>query len=509
MRKEDMINILAPFGQEHLVQFWDDLSQNERELLLDDIEQIDFAEIREIYASSVNASKQLAEEQEEMDIAPVPSECRGSMEQSTPEQRDKYEEYGLRAISNGEVAVLLLAGGQGTRLGVSYPKGMYSVKLQSNKSLFQLQAERLARIQRVARERYGYMKPPRAITWYIMTSENTRDTIIEYFEQNSYFGLNKENIIFFEQGTMPCLSRDGKILLEQKHRISRSPDGNGGLYKALVKSDIVEDMQRRGIKYVHAYCVDNILIRIADPLFVGFCIEKEADCAAKAVKKVEPDESVGVVCKVNNRYQVLEYSEISHALRNQRDPITGDLTYNAGNICNHFVTIDFLDEVCKFHQKDLKYHIAEKKIPYVDEDGVVVKPSNKNGIKLEKFIFDIFPFSRNLAIWEVKRNDEFSPLKNGLNERSDNEVTCRIDLMRQHYRWLQAAGADIISSDTDESKLILEISPLVSYSGESLEFLRGKKLSLPLRIDLDSEDPTKFLFNGTSFEVYQRENNLE
>lgn len=187
---------------------------------------------------------------------------------------------GLKAIANGEVAVVLLAGGQGTRLGVSYPKGMYSVGLPSSKTLFQLQAERLKRVQELAVEKHA-AETGTVVPWYIMTSENTHQMIQNYFQENQFFNLNKENVSFFEQGTLPCLTKDGKLLLDQKNKISRAPDGNGGLYKALLKENVLADMAKRGVKYVHIYCVDNILIRIADPVFIGFCIEKQSDCAAK------------------------------------------------------------------------------------------------------------------------------------------------------------------------------------------------------------------------------------
>lgn len=296
--------------------------------------------------------------------------------------------------------------------------------------------------------------------------------IQNYFQENQFFNLNKENVSFFEQGTLPCLTKDGKLLLDQKNKISRAPDGNGGLYKALLKENVLADMAKRGVKYVHIYCVDNILIRIADPVFIGFCIEKQSDCAAKVVRKVKPDEQVGIICQVNEQYQVVEYSEISEETRNLRDE-NGDLTYNAGNICNHFLTFEFLEDVCNHHEKNLKHHIAEKKINYIDDSGMLKKPTSKNGIKLEKFIFDIFPFSKKFAIWEVVRRDEFSPLKNGSNELTDNENTCRKHILEQHARWAENAGIDVEKLITidDNAMINFEISPLISYSGEGLKNL--------------------------------------
>jgi len=287
--------------------------------------------------------------------------------------------------------------------------------------------------------------------------------------------LDAKNVIFFEQGTLPCMTMDGKVLLETPSKVAVAPDGNGGLYAAtrspLVsgKSDtVLSDIAKRKVLYVHAYCVDNCLVRVADPVFLGYSIHKQADCAAKVVPKSHPAESVGVVARRGNKYSVVEYSEISKEQAERRDPDTGDLTLRAGNIANHFYTTTYLNKVESF-EDELAFHIARKKIPHVDlETGEIVKPSKPNGMKLEMFVFDVFPFTERFAVLEVERNEEFSPLKNAPGTGSDDPQTSRRDLIAQHKRFLEQAGAKL--NDGVE----IEISPLLSYAGEGLESAKGK-----------------------------------
>jgi len=501
MEKQELESLLKQYGQEHLVQFWDELSMEQREQLFTEINGINFEQVRCNF-NKVRSEMGTVQKQVDTMIKPIPSEAKGSLENI--EQIENYEAEGLRSIARNEVAVLLLASGQGTRLGVSYPKGMYSVGLLSNKSLYQIQAERLLKIKKLADEKFSTevaKSGQTSIPWYIMASEQTQ----KYFETNNYFGLDKKNVNFFEQYQLPCLTNDGKIILDQKYKISKAPDGNGGLYRALYQKGILDDMKTKGVKYVHIYCVDNILVKMADPVFIGFCLSKNADCAAKVVKKVEPEEKVGVICKVEDQYQVVEYSEISEQTRNMRDT-NGELTYNAGNICNHFMTVEFLSGIFQ-REKQMPYHVAEKKIPFIDESGQRILPKSNNGIKLEKFVFDVFSFSERFAIWEVPRDQEFSPLKNSDEAKKDCPSTCRADLYAQHYTWLKNAGAMFDHKMDQVGKVLFEVSPLVSYNGEGLrEHVAGKLLRSPLIIEMDQM--RSVTFNDMNMENYEKEDIL-
>lgn len=312
------------------------------------------------------------------------------------------------------------------------------------------------------------------------------DDTAKYFQNHKYFGLQEDDVILFEQHTLPCFTFEGKIILDQPGKVSRAPGGNGGLYEALHENCHIDKMQERGIEYVHVYCVDNILVKMADPVFIGFCIDKSAECGAKVVEKKRPEERVGVVVKCNGKYQVAEYSEISEELQKKRDP-DGKLTFREGNICNHFFTIDFLEKIVKELEPSLKYHIAEKKIPYVNDSRKRIEPDKPSGIKLEKFVFDVFEFAEKFAVLEVAREDEFSPLKNKKGSQTDSPETALRDLLNLHHKYIIKAGGTFADSTKDGSSLC-EISPLLSYAGEGLEeVVKGKQFSATKTIHLKAE----------------------
>ncbi|XP_053229928.1 UDP-N-acetylhexosamine pyrophosphorylase-like protein 1 isoform X2 [Podarcis raffonei] len=446
--EEEIRARLERAGQSHLLRFWGELDPAQRDSLLESLAKLDAEELGEHCRRAAEACAREEEPRQERlgcRIEPVPPEFFGSVCRSDPRTLEQWEEEGLRKISQNKVAVLLLAGGQGTRLGVPYPKGMYDVGLPSHKTLYQIQAERIRRVEQLAGDKFGTRC---TVPWYIMTSEFTLGPTEKFFQEHNYFNLEKSNIIMFEQRMLPAVAFDGKAILEEKGKIAMAPDGNGGLYRALMDNKILEHMERCGVQYIHVYCVDNILVKMADPVFIGFCVSKGADCGAKVVEKAYPTEPVGVVCSVDGVYQVVEYSEISLETAQRRNA-DSRLTYSAGNICNHFFSLDFLKAVT------------------------------------EKFV-----------AFEVPREEEFSPLKNSDAADKDTPITARRSLLSQHYRWAVKAGARFVNgngqripekpslSGDDEPPAICEISPLVSYFGEGLEkYLKAKDLKSPFLLD--------------------------
>jgi len=453
-------------GQGQVFSFYDELSQADRAALYHQIKSLrEPSYINEITEKALHPPKAEAVDSAPQ-LEPLPESATCSVFDSKPDDLHKWYDSGLSLIAKNKVGVVLMAGGQGTRLGSSAPKGCYDIGLPSKKSLFQLQAERIWKVQHLAQKKHG--KAEVVVPWYVMTSGPTRQPTAQFFEEHNYFGLKKENVIIFEQGVLPCISNDGKILLETKSKVAVAPDGNGGLYHALIQSGVVEDMRKRGIQHIHAYCVDNCLVKVADPTFIGFSASKDVDIATKVVRKRNAKESVGLILQKNGKPDVVEYSEIDAATAEAKDPSNPELLkFRAANIVNHYYSYRFLESIPQWSHR-LPHHVARKKIPYMDiEKGEMIKPEKPNGIKLEQFVFDCFPFldMDKFACMEVKREDEFSPLKNARGTGEDDPDTSKKDIMDQGKLWVQTAGATVESENPDAG---IEVSPLSAMAARDL-----------------------------------------
>ncbi|KAK4157758.1 nucleotide-diphospho-sugar transferase [Chaetomidium leptoderma] len=470
-------------GQGHVLTFYDSLSSTEKASLYQQLSLFDPTYINTITAKALAPPKAEDGGAAQPSLEPLPESACASIMDSKPEDIDRWYAEGLDLIAANKVGVVLMAGGQGTRLGSSAPKGCFDIGLPSTKSLFQIQAERIRKVEQLAAKKAGTGGSV-TVPWYVMTSGPTRGPTEQYFKEHSYFGLKPENVFIFEQGVLPCISNDGKILLESKGKVAVAPDGNGGIYNALVESKVLDDMKKRGIEHIHAYCVDNCLVKVADPVFIGFSAFVNVDIATKVVRKRNATESVGLIVCKNGRPDVVEYSEIDAEVAAEQDSKQpGVLRFRAANIVNHYYSFRFLETIPEW-AKTLPHHVARKKIPYADiESGETVKPTKPNGIKLEQFVFDVFPMLEmsKFACMEVRREDEFSPLKNARGTGEDDPDTSKYDIMAQGKRWVQAGGATVVSEDP---KAGVEVSPLMSYGGEGLEKVSGQTITAPAVIEV-------------------------
>ena len=462
-KSEDLSNfsikIIEKFKSEqgHLFQL--ELSETERNDLETQLKGlVEPAILKTMFNEAINTDSKL-KEAKECELKPV---CEDSIMISNRGSKEwkEWRKIGLEALKNGHCSVVTLAGGQGTRLGSSAPKGCYKIGLPSGASLFQLQAERVSKIEKLSGMAGN-------LSWYIMTSAPTHQATVDYFEENGFFGLKREQIIFFQQGVLPAFDLEGRILLTGRGKISVAPDGNGGIYKALEREGILDDMHKKGIKYVHMYCVDNCLVKIGDPAFIGSCISSGADCAAKCVEKIEPSESVGVFCRDSrDKMVVAEYSELDSKTAQAINPETGRLLFGEANIANHFFTVEFLTKLTD--GLSLPYHLARKKIPTIDPQ--TGENCTTAGVKLEAFIFDVFERAEKPMLFRVPRFEEFAPLKNAPGAPKDSPEYCADLLCALHRKYLQEAGAHVQANGK------YELATAITYEGEGMESFKGKEI---------------------------------
>lgn len=460
-------------GQGHVFKFLNQLSKEEKGELVQSLQTIDPLEATKDFAAI--GEKKESEKIELFDgDTCIFNEC-------SPAEQKQYYEHGLKLIGEGKIGLLLMAGGQGTRLGSSEPKGMFDIGLDSHKTLFQLQAEQVQRLQVLSGKHTGNADV--VVPWYLITSEATHAPTIAYFKANNFFGLKEKNVYFAKQGVNPCLTNEGKIIMETKSKVAVSPNGNGGLHAAVRTSGSLDDMKTRGVDYVHCYGVDNVLVKLADPSFIGYSALKDCDSCNMVVLKEEPHEKVGVMCLRGGMPSVVEYSEITAEMAEQRD-VAGRLVFSGGNIANHLFRVSFLDEVASVAK--LPLHIAKKKIPYVNDEGTRVVPDTENGIKMEMFVFDVFSMTKKIVCFAVKRETHFSPVKNKPGTKGEPFVKDSPDTARRDYSnfcisLVEAAGGKVVPSA--DSYASFEVSPLTSYAGEDLkDLVKDNTFTMPGRL---------------------------
>ena len=392
---------LSKYGQEHLLNFYSELSEKEQQELLEQIDNLDLEQITKLFETR-NETANLKDE-----ITPIKFVDKLKLSSSEIEE---YEKIGKDIIAKGKFAFVTMAGGQGTRLGHDGPKGTYKLGINPDKSLFEIMADSL----KVTKKEYNVYVP-----WYIMTSRQNNDDTIEFFEANNYFGYPKELVTFFKQGELPMVDEHGKILLEEKGKVKEGADGHGGVFAAMHNNKIIENMKNKGIEWIFIGGIDNVLLKMIDPLFLGMAANKGVLIASKSIVKANPEEKVGVFCKRNNRPSVIEYTEITKNMALMCDE-NGELLYGESHILCNLFNIKELEMVSN---ENLQYHTAFKKSSYIESTGREFIPLTANSYKFEAFIFDAFSRADDMLILRTLREEEFAPVKN--KEGVDSPETAR------------------------------------------------------------------------------------
>ncbi len=452
-------NTLEQVGQSHALRFFDQLDADQQDTLLSQIEAVDWPQTARLIETHVNRQPEfkLPRQIEPVDFYPYTPT--GALQSKYKQAR----ELGQQLIREGKVAAFTVAGGQGTRLGWDGPKGTYPATPIRKLPLFACFAEYLRKVK----QKYG--TPCR---WSIMTSTANDADTRAYFEAHGYFGLEPDHVTFFPQAMMPAIDlQTGQVLLESPGALALSPNGHGGSLKALHTSGAIQAMKQQGIEQISYTQVDNPLVKVIDPLFVGLHALDGCEMSSKMLPKASPTEKVGNFCLADGRVSVIEYSDLPDDLAQQRLP-DGQLKFRAGSIAIHMIRVDFVESLnTQPSGFALPYHRAEKKVRCVDPDtGQPLSPDTPNAVKLELFVFDALPLCQRSIVYETDRTQEFAPIKNA--EGVDSvETSYRLQIERA-AGWLEQHGVGVPRNDQGQADAVIEISQLAAIEPEDLDQTR-------------------------------------
>lgn len=447
MNEASLRQILADHGQESVLQFWGELDDAGRKQLSDQLSDIDFDLLDTLIAG----------EDEKPDFAAMaasagsPPSVRADGTGAAWSTQDAIAK-GEAALKAGEVAAVIVAGGQGTRLGFDKPKGMFPVGPVSNRTLFQFFADRLSAVGK----QFGVTIP-----FYVMTSQATDADTRQYFKANDFLGLDPSQVIIFKQGTTPAVDAEtGKLLLAEKNSLALSPDGHGGTVAALDRNGCLDDAEKRGVKYLAYIQVDNPLANLCDPALIGHHIMAESEMSTQVVRKRYAKEKVGNVVLVDGRVQIIEYSDLPDSAAEATDD-DGQLKLWAGNIAVHVINIDFLRRMSGSTDA-MPFHRAFKKVGYVDTGGQTIQPEQPNATKFERFIFDLLPKAKNAFVVESLPSEAFAPVKNAEGAATDTASLAKKAVSDQHRKWLESCGVGVAEG------VKVEINPRFALDAKSL-----------------------------------------
>jgi len=435
---EALVRQLAAHDQLHALRFWDRLEPTQRADMAAQLSAIDFDQLAHLVHTHVAAQdwEELARRAQAPPAIPLNGKNPFGYEQAAA--------AGRQLLSGGRVAGLLVAGGQGTRLGFTLPKGCFPIGPVSGATLYQVLLEQVT----ATSQRYGA-----AVPLFVMTSDATHARTLSFLQEHRYFGLDPRDVILFQQGTMPAVdAATGRLLLEAPGRISVGPDGHGGTIAALARAGGFEELRRRGITQLFYFQVDNPLVKVCDPILLGYQNLSRVEVATQAVRKRFPLDRLGNVVALDGHVQIIEYSDLPAAAAERRNP-DGSLALWAGSTAVHVFDVDFLERASR-DQSLLPFHIARKRMPFLDELGQLVQPTEPNAMKFERFIFDLLPAAKSALVVEADWATDFAPVKNDETAATDSPVTARQQMVALHRAWLTAAGARVAAD------IEVEISPL-------------------------------------------------
>jgi UDP-N-acetylglucosamine/UDP-N-acetylgalactosamine diphosphorylase len=449
---------LKAVGQDHLLRYYDQLDPGARQRLLAQIDSVDVEGLPELVETYVRRKPVFALPP---GVQPAPYYPADPASPVRRWDKARFQAAGERLVQAGKVAAFCVAGGQGSRLGYEGPKGCYPAGAVTGKPLFQIFAEGLLG----ALDRYGVHVP-----WYILTSPLNHEATVAFFREHAHFGLRPQDVMFITQGVMPSLDiKTGRVLLAAKGEVATNPDGHGGSLKALHVSGALADMKRRGVEHISYFQVDNPIVRVVDPVFLGLhatAPDSSGDMSSKMIPKAYPEEKLGVFCSVNGKTEVIEYSDLPMDLQRERLP-DGSLRFLAGSIAVHVLGVRFVERVNTDKAFALPYHRAEKKVPCIDsQTGEPLKPETNNGVKLERFVFDALAFAGKSILYETDRIEEFAPIKNA--ERVDSPASSAQIQTERAARWLTSCGVRVPRDAQGRPECVLEISPRTAITAEEL-----------------------------------------
>ncbi len=465
MLDDKLVAELKRYDQSHLIAFWNTLNPVEQKTLESQLRSIDFAQLDRLRTGK-DESPDWAALSARAEPPPSIRLPESLSDASFFREREEAIALGENALRSGKLAMILVAGGQGTRLGFNLPKGMFRIGPLSNRTLFEMHVDRL----RAMMKEYHV-----SIPLYIMTSPATDARTRIFFSENDCFGLGSDQLRIFCQGTMPAIdAHSGKILLDSRGEVSLSPDGHGGMLQAMSEHGCLDDAADQGIEHFFYGQVDNPLVEICDPFLIGHHIRANSDMTSQVVRKQTPTDRVGNVVTVDGRLQVIEYSDLPESAGKKVNS-DGSLKLWAGNIAVHVFKHRFLDRV-QHSVEGLPFHRAKKAVPHIDEQGKQVEPKQPNAIKFERFIFDLLPLAERGLVVEGDAACVFAPVKNADGAPTDTPASTKQAISNLHRSWLRAGGATL------GEKNIVEIHPHWALNAEAV----AKKISSGLHIAADT-----------------------